>query len=102
MAIELILRNHGNRSNKGVSLIGTILHTLGHADDAALVDLGDAVGVIRATQRLSRITTGSLEDVDIQIQIEKTKVIHVRRQDPITDITQEARSSGGLLISLST
>ena len=64
MALELILRNHDNRSDKRVSL-GTILHTLGYADDAALVDIGDAAGVIRATERLSRITTGSLEDTDM-------------------------------------
>ena len=65
MALELILRTHDNRTDKGVPLLGTILHTLGYVDDAALVDLGDATDVIKATERLSRITTGSLEDADM-------------------------------------
>ena len=73
MALELILRNHDNRSDKGASLLGTILHTLGYADDAALVDLGDAAGVIRATERLLRIAKGSVDDADMQIKIRKPK-----------------------------
>ena len=87
--ISVILRNHDNRSDKGVSLLGTILYTLGYADDAALVDLGDAAGVIRATERLSRIAKGSLDDTDMQIKIEETKSMHVRKQDPLTDTTTE-------------
>ena len=87
MALEFILRTHDNREDKGVSLIGTIIHTLGYADDAALVDLGDAAGIIRATERLSRIATGSLVDADMVIKIEKTKGMHIRQQDPITETT---------------
>ena len=45
MALEFILRTHDNREDKGVSLIDTIIHTLGYADDAALVDLGDATDI---------------------------------------------------------
>ena len=95
MALEHILRIHDNRTDKGVSLLGTIIHTLGYADDAALVDLGDAVGVIRATERLSKIATGSLNDADMQISIQKTKDMHIRRQDPINDTTPaEAHGAG--------
>ena len=89
MALEFILRTHDNREDKGVSLAGTMIHTLGYADDAALVDLGDEAGINRATERLSCIGTGSLEDADMEIKIEKTKAMHVRQQDPITDTTSE-------------
>ena len=89
MALEFILRTHDNRPDKGVSLLGTILHTLGYADDAALLDLGDAAGIIKATERLTRIARGSSEDADMKIKIEKTKGLHVRRQDPITSTTPE-------------
>ena len=93
MALEHILKTHDNRTDKGVSLLGTIIHTLGYADDAALVDLGNAAGIIRATDRLSKIASGSLRDADMQINIKKTKGMHIRKQDPISDTTtEEARS----------
>ena len=66
--------------------------TLGYADDAALVDLGDVAGIIKATatERLSKITTGSFEDDDMQIKIEKTKSsMHIRQQNPIADTIPE-------------
>ena len=87
MALEHILKTHDNRVDKGVSLLSTIIHTLGYADDAALVDLGDPAGVIRATERLTKIAQGSLKDADMQIKIEKTKGMHIRKQDAITDTT---------------
>ena len=89
MTLEHILKTHDNREDKGVSLMGTIIHTLGYADDAALVDLGDAAGIIRATDRLTKIASGSLRDADMQIKIEKTKGMYVRLQDPVTDTTPE-------------
>ena len=87
ITLKLILRTHDNRSDKGVSLLDTILHTLGYANDASLINMGDTAGIIRARGRLSRIATGSLEDADVQIKIEKTKDIHISQQDPITDTT---------------
>ena len=46
-------------------------------DDQLSVQYNSYV-IIRATEGLSRITTGSLEDADMQTKIEKTKDIHIR------------------------
>ena len=43
IALEAILRKYDNITGKGVSFGGRTLHTLGYADDAALVD-GNSVG----------------------------------------------------------
>ena len=52
--LESILRRHDARTDKGVTLGQTIIHTLGYADDAALVDDGTAQGVRRATYLATR------------------------------------------------
>ena len=65
LALELILRIHDERDDKGVSLGHTMFHTLGYADDAALVDVGDASGVIRVEQRVNAIADGSSADADM-------------------------------------
>ena len=85
LALDLILRLHHDKvSNKGLSFGQTVLFALGYADDAALIDYGDALGIARATERLSAIAKGSREDTGMTISIPKTDVIHVRAQEPIT------------------
>ena len=83
---------HDSRTDKGVPLGQTIIHTLGYADDVALIDRGDALGISRATERVTAIAVGSKADADMSISIPKTKVMHVRSQDQITSTTtDEAR-----------
>ena len=78
LALELILRRHDNFPDKGVPLAGVIIHTLGYADDAALLDFGDEEGIKRASLRVTSIAVGSTKDADMDISIAKTKVLHVR------------------------
>ena len=87
LALEAILRIHDERSDKGVTLAETIIHTLGYADDAALVDAGDEEGILRASERVSAIAEGSRTDADMVISIPKTKVLHVRAQDAVSRTT---------------
>ena len=89
LALELILRRHDNIPGKGVPLAGTILHTLGYADDAALIDCGDTEGIRRASQRVTNIAKGSLTDADMCISIEKTKALHVCKQDATSGTSSE-------------
>ena len=90
LALDLIMRMHDNRVDKGVSLGATIVHTLGYADDIAMVDGGCANGVLCSSARVTAITRGSKQDADIMsISIPKTKSIHVRAQDPISETTDE-------------
>ena len=72
-----------------MSLGETIVHFLGYADDAALVEPGDDEGVQRSTERVSKIAAKSKADADMQIKISKTKSMHVRSQDPVSKITDE-------------
>ena len=55
LALELILRRHDNFPDKGIPLYGSILHTLGYADDAALLDFGNEEGIVRASARVTAI-----------------------------------------------
>ena len=89
LALDKILRDHDSRRDKGVTLGQAIIHTLGYADDAALVDKGDDEGICTATERLNEVATGSENDADMKINKNKTKVMHVRAQDPITETTSE-------------
>ena len=66
-------------------------HTLGYADDAALLDESTEV----ATQRVTAIAAGSKADADMAISVSKTKAMHVRRQEkcsPVTDAEARAQA----------
>ena len=73
LALELILELHDSRPDKGVDFGRVKVHTLGYADDAALLDYE----VSTATERVTAIAQGSTEDADMQISVAKTKVMHV-------------------------
>ena len=89
LTLDLILRNHDSRTDKGVPLGQTIIHTLGYADDVTLIDGGDSQSVVRASERVSTIDVGSEVDADMYINISKTKAMHVRSQDQVTSTTKE-------------
>ena len=76
IALEAILRKYDNITGKGVPFGGRMLHTLGYADDAALIDSDTAM----ASRRVSSIARGSKEAADMQINIAKTECMHVKRQ----------------------
>ena len=71
LALELILRDHDNIPGKGVQFGGKTVHTLGYADDAALLDLS----IETATARVTSIAQGSERDADMQINVDKTEVM---------------------------
>lgn len=89
LALELILRIHDQIEDKGVPLADVIIHTLGYADDAALIDRGDDEGIARATERVTSIAAGSRADADMEISITKTKALHVREQSAVTPTTDD-------------
>ena len=89
LALDLILKRHDNFPNKGVPLGAIILHTLGYADDAALLDFGDEEGIATASARITSIDQGSKKDADMVISVQKTKVLHVRQQEKTTATTSE-------------
>ena len=57
LALERILRIHDARPDKDVTLGQTLIHTLGYADDAALLEYGDEAGIARMSARVSAIDT---------------------------------------------
>ena len=95
IALEFILRDYDTVSGKGVSLGTSCIHTLGYADDLALTDSGDADGISKATSRVSAIAEGSRCDADMQVKLAKTKILHVRAQDPVSETTNEEASARG-------
>ena len=61
-----------------ISQLGNrIIHTLGYADDAALVDTDPET----VTQRVTKIAKGSREDADMHISVPKTEVMHIQTQE---------------------
>ena len=93
LALEKILREHDKHPQKGVSFGGKQIHTLGYADDAALLDTSPEV----AAARVTAISIGSERDADMTINVSKTKCMHIRRQEkcsPVTD--EEARAHAKL------
>ena len=87
--LEHILRMFDSSHNKGVTLGSTRIHTLGYADELDLTEAGDVTGITTATVRTSNIVEGSRVKVDMEVKISKTNVLHVRAQDPVSDITDE-------------
>ena len=93
LALELILRKYDSRVDKGVQFADVLLHTLGYADDVALIETGDAVGIERLSERVSALREGSKKSADMDVNIVKTKALHVRQQEGVTKTTQdEARA----------
>ena len=90
LALELLLKRHDIITNKGVDFGTQRVHTLGYADDAALLDNSLAV----ATQRVSAIAQGSREDADMSISIDKTKTMHVCAQGEVSATTAEEAKKG--------
>ena len=85
LALEAILRIHDNNQNKGVPFGCATVHTLGYADDAALLDETPEA----ATARVTAIAIGSEADADMIISVSKTKSMHVRRQAQHSHITSK-------------
>ena len=85
LALELILRTHDSHEQRGVDFGGQRLHTLGYADDAALLDGNLDV----ATARVTAIAEGSRKDADMHINVDKTKVMAVCKQDKVTPTTKD-------------
>ena len=79
IALEAILRRHDKVDGKGIDFGGVRLHTLGYADDAALIDECPH----RSSERVTRIALGSKKDADMQINISKTECMHVKRQQSV-------------------
>ena len=89
LALELIMRKYDARADKGVSFVESMLHTLGYADDVALLEEGNNTGVDRLSERVTAISKGSKKDSDMSISIPKTMTLHVRQQDDVTKTTSE-------------
>ena len=87
LALDLILKRHDNvvplATERGVMFGGRRVHTLGYADDAALLD----GNIQTATARVTKIAAGSKSDADMTISISKTEVMQVSEQDRITPTT---------------
>ena len=88
IALEAILRRHDNINGKGIDFDGVRLHTLGYADEAALIDSGPSI----STERVTSIAQGSKRDAEMQINMTKTKCMHVKRQQRVeTPVETEAK-----------
>ena len=85
LALELIMKRHDKNHNKGIVFGGHRVHTLGYADDAALLDNCCDT----ATDRVTSISTGSRDDADMTINISKTEVMHVQEQGRVAPVTAE-------------
>ena len=68
-----------------MSLLDTIISTLGYADDLGLLNYADEEGLKKASERITTIAIGSRVDADMKVSLPKTKVLHVQEQDPITE-----------------
>ena len=76
---SLVLRRHDNIDKKCIDFGGVRLHTLGYADDAALIDMNPTI----ASARVTSIAQGSKRDADMKINIVKTECVHVKRQQSV-------------------
>ena len=85
LALELILELHDRHPQRGVKLGPNTIHTLGYADDAALLDYDSDT----ATERVTAIARGSEIDADMVISVDKTKTMKVSKQGPVTKTTTD-------------
>ena len=85
LALELILELYDKHPSKGVDFGSTRVHTLGYADDTALLDYSAAT----ATARVTAIAHGSKIDADMEISVTKTKAMKVCEQGALSKTTNE-------------
>jgi len=85
LALELILRTYDIHPDKGTTLGGHHIDTLGYADDAALLD--EDINV--ATARVTAIAAGSRKDADMHISVDKTEAMHIAEQGAVSCTTNE-------------
>ena len=83
LALALIMHTHDTRADKGVELCGRVIHSLGYADDIALVD----TTMDAATARVTAISQGARDDADMNINVGKTEAMHVCEQGAVTTTT---------------
>jgi exonuclease III len=83
VALEAIMRSHGGSGK--VSAFGILLDRLEYADDAALVDR-DAK---EASERVTRLCAGALEDADMEISAPKSEVMFCRPRVDLGAITAD-------------
>ena len=90
MALELIMRCHDAASaNKRVKMADIMVHLLGYADDAVILEDGSPSGIQRVGERVNAISTGSKEDADMLLNTDKTEVMNIRNQDEVTPLLKE-------------
>ena len=90
LALELIMRCHDNTSpEKGIKLADTMIHILGYADDAVILEDDTTRGVQQITSRVNSISEGSKEDADMLLNTHKTEVMHIRRQEEVSPMTED-------------
>jgi hypothetical protein len=83
---------HGKRKHSGSSIstdapghdktLFELLEELEYADDAALID-EDAES---ASERVSRLAAGAMQDADMEISVPKTEAMHVQQQMAISPV----------------
>ena len=90
VALESIMRKHGGAGS--VSALGVLIDRLEYADDAALID-ADAD---QATDRVTRLYEGALQDADMEISAPKTEVMFCRQRVDTGEITAVAYGAAEL------
>ena len=68
LALESIMRCHdAAQPGKGISLADTMIHVLGYADDAVILEDGTPRGILQMNNRVNAISKGSKEDADMML-----------------------------------
>ena len=75
-------------AGQGVPLVDTMVRLLGYADDVSVTEEGDYDGVSRLEMRVNCTSKGSSDDADMKMNVEKTKVLHVRAQEKVSKTTE--------------
>jgi exonuclease III/alkylhydroperoxidase family enzyme len=84
VALESIMRKHGGAGS--VTALGLLIDRLEYADDAALID----ANAEQASERVTRLYEGALQDADMEISAPKTEVMFCRPRVDTGEITAEA------------
>ena len=67
----------------------TMIHVLGYANDAVILEDGTPAGQQKLGSRINVISQVSKEDSDMLLNADKTVVMHIRMQDDVSPTTLE-------------